>query len=86
MMKSNHARAHIRLTNQAEVMDFIQNLCKFEDRFSIESRSGRRCVNAKSVIGVIYTILECPDEMYLVNESRDGVIPAFVDRFRVLTA
>ncbi|MBQ2929758.1 MAG: hypothetical protein IJD99_06025 [Clostridia bacterium] len=82
-MSKIHARAHIRLTSQAEVMEFIQGLCRFEDAFSIESRSGMHRVNAKSVIGVMYTMFDFPDEMYLVNDSNDGVIPAFVDQFRM---
>lgn len=85
-MSSIHARAHIRLTSQAEVMEFIQNLSRLEDAFSIESRSGMHRVNAKSVIGVMYTMFDFPDEMYLVNDTRDGVIPAFVDQYRVLAA
>ena len=82
-MSKIHARAHIRLTSQAEVMEFIQGLCRYEDAFSIESRSGMHRVNAKSVIGVMYTMFDFPDEMYLVNDSNDGVIPAFVDQFRM---
>ncbi len=82
-MSTIHVRAHIRLSSQAEVMDFIQGLSKFEDSFSIESRSGMHRVNAKSVIGVMYTMFDFPDEMYLVNDTHDGVIPAFVDQFRM---
>lgn len=81
---NNHSRAHIRLTNQAEVLDFIQRLSMYEDNFSIESRSGAHRVNAKSVIGVLYTMFDFPDELYLVNDTHDGVIPAFVDQFRVI--
>ena len=80
---SAHIRAHIRLTSQAEVVDFIQGLSKFEDAFTIESRSGIHRANAKSVIGVMYTMIDFPDEMYLVNDSHDGVIPAFVDQYRM---
>ena len=83
-MSTLHARAHIRLTSQAEVMDFIQGLSKFEDSFSIESRSGMHRVNAKSVIGVMYTMLDFPEELYLVNDTNDGVIPGFVDAYRAL--
>lgn len=82
-MNNLHARAHIRLTSQAEVMEFIQGLCRLEDSFSIESRSGLHRVNAKSVIGVMYTMFDFPDEMYLVNETHDGVMPAFIDAFRM---
>lgn len=82
-MMNTRARAHIRLNNQAEVLDFIQGLSKFEDTFTIESRSGLHRVNAKSVIGVMYTMFDFHDEMYLVNETNDGVMPAFVDQFRM---
>ena len=82
-MMNIRARAHIRLNGQAEVMAFVQGLSRYEDSFSIESRSGLHRVNAKSVIGVMYTMFDFPDEMYLVNDTRDGVIPAFVDQFRM---
>ncbi len=85
-MSSCHARAHIRLSSQAEVMEFIQGLCRFEDAFTIESRSGQHRVNAKSVIGVMYTMFDFPDEMYLVNDTNNGKIPAFVDKFRVISS
>ena len=82
-MMNIRARAHIRLNGQAEVMAFVQGLSRYEDSFSIESRSGLHRVNAKSVIGVMYTMFDFPDEMYLVNDTRDGLIPAFVDQFRM---
>ena len=82
-MMNIRARAHIRLSGQAEVMAFVQGLSRYEDSFSIESRSGLHRVNAKSDIGVMYTMFDFPDEMYLVNDTRDGVIPAFVDQFRM---
>lgn len=85
-MSSLHVRAHIRLTGQAEVMEFVQNLNRLEDSFSIENRTGIHRVNAKSVIGVMYTMFDFPDEMYLVNDTHDGVMPACVDPYRVLSA
>ena len=83
MMNTNHVRAHIRLMSQAEVMTFVQGLSKFNDNFSIESRGGMHRVNAKSVIGVMYTMFDFPEEMYLVNDTRDGFIPSFVDQYRM---
>ena len=80
---NDHVRAHIRLTSQAEVLEFIQGLSRFEDSFSIESRTGMHRINAKSVIGVMYTMFDFPDELYLVNDTHDGVIPAFVDPYRL---
>ena len=80
---SNHIRAHIRLSNQAEVMSFVQNLSKYNDNFSIENRNGVHRVNAKSVIGVMYTMFDFPEEMFLVNDTHDGFIPSFVDTCRM---
>lgn len=79
-----HIRAHIRLNSQAEVIAFIEALCKHEDSYSIENSTGKHRVNAKSVIGVMYTMLEFPDELFLVNDTHDGFIPSFVDAYRVL--
>ena len=73
-----HTRAHIRLNNQAEVLSFIQELCRNDDSFSIENKHGDHRINAKSVIGVMYTMVDFPDEMYLVNDTHDGRIPSFV--------
>lgn len=85
-MRDPHGRVRIRLMSQADVMEFIHALSNCEARFSIENRSGIHRVNAKSVIGVMYTMFDFPDEMYLVNEDAAGDIPASVDRFRVQTA
>ena len=79
-----HSRAHIRLSSQTEVIAFIQQLCKQDDSFSIENTSGNHRVNAKSVIGVMYTMLDFPEELYLVNDTHDGVIPSFVDEYRII--
>ena len=81
-MTHPYTRAHIRLNNQNEVLDFIAALIKFEDTFSIENATGKHRVDAKSVIGVMYTMIDFPDEMYLVNETNSGYIPPFVDNYR----
>lgn len=78
-----HSRAHIRLNNQKEVLEFIQDLSMSEDEFSLENFDGSRRVNAKSVIGVMYTMIELNDETYLVNDTHDGEIPVTVDKYRV---
>lgn len=31
----------------------------------------------------MYTMVDFPDEMYLVNDTHDGRIPSFVDCYRV---
>ena len=79
-----HSRAHIRLTNQADVMSFIQQLTEVPDAFVMEHRDGSRRIDAKSMLGVMYFAFDLQDEMYLVNETNNGSIPSFVDKFRVL--
>ena len=82
-MNATHVRAHIRLTSQAEVMTFVQGLSKFNDNFTIENHNGMHRVNAKSVIGVMYTMFDFPEGMYLVNDTHVGFIPSFVDQYRM---
>ena len=36
-MTKMHSRAHIRLNNQTDVLNFVTALSKFEDTFSIEN-------------------------------------------------
>lgn len=81
-MRNPHSCVRIRLTSQADVMEFIQALSSCEAHFSIENRSGVHRVNAKSVIGVMYTMFDFPDEMFLVADD-GGEIPRTVDKFRV---
>lgn len=81
-MTKTHSRAHIRLENQNDVLNFISTLSKFEDSFSIENANGSHRVNAKSMLGVMYTMLDFPEELYLVNETNNGFIPVFVDSYR----
>lgn len=83
MEKKLHSRAHIRLNNQAEVLAFVQELCRNDDKFTIENKQGNHRVDAKSVIGVMYTMADFPNDMYLVNDTNDGRIPSFVDCYRV---
>lgn len=83
MTNKPYIRAHIRLSSQTEVITFIQEICKYDDSFCIENTNGNHRVNAKSVIGVMYTMLDFPEELYLVNDTNNGNIPAFVDAYRI---
>lgn len=83
-MNHVHTRAHIRLNNQAEVMRFIQQLSEFSDKFSIENINADHRTDAKSVLGVMYMTFDYADQMYLVNDTHDGNIPAFVNQYRVI--
>lgn len=82
---NNHpyTRAQIRLNNQEDVLNLVQRISKLDDEYAIENKSGTHRINAKSVIGVMYAMLDFPDEMYLVNETHNGESPAFVDMYRV---
>ena len=75
-------RIHIRLNSRSEALELVQQLSGLEDSFSIESQSGTLCVNAKSLLGVLYTMLRFGDGLYLVNNTHAGVMPPCVEPFR----
>lgn len=78
-------RAHIRLntTNEASAFVCQMNSDGTVDNYSIEDFSGNLRANARSLLGVIYAMSDYNDDMYLVNETTDGVFPSFVDSYRV---
>lgn len=53
-----------------------------EDSFLIVDFSGRQRADAKSLLGVMYAAAEFNDQLYLVNETRDGRFPSFIDEYR----
>lgn len=78
-------RAHIRLNTTEEASRFVSQLNTDGtiDKYSIEDFNGVHRANARSLIGVIYAMSDFHDEMFLVNETHNGVYPSFVDAFRV---
>ena len=78
-MKRERARINIRSGEDA--MALVACLRAQEDSFSIESRNGARRVNAKSLLAVICSMFDLLDEMYLVNDTHNGVIPTGVHPF-----
>lgn len=79
-----HVRAHVRLTTQNDVMDFIRALCDGTSNFyDVENYEGTKCVNARSLLGMLYATSEFPNSIYLVNTTVDGEFPATIDRFRI---
>lgn len=74
-------RVHIQLKNGREALQLVQSLSDLEDSFTIENQSGARRVNAKSVLGVIYTVFHFADGLYLVNNTHAGCIPDCVKPF-----
>ena len=80
-----HTRTHIRLNTTEEASRFVSQLNTdgTTDKYSIEDFNGVHRANARSLLGVIYAMSDFHDEMYLVNETQNGVYPSFVDAFRV---
>ena len=81
----NRIRAHIRLNTTIEANSFVMSLNSTGsvDKYMIEDFQGKQRINARSLIGVIYALTDYNDEMYLVNETQDGIFPSFVDQYRV---
>ena len=77
-------RTHIRLNTTEEASRFVSQLNTdgTADKYSIEDFDGVHRANARSLLGVIYAMSDFHDEMYLVNETQNGVYPSFVDAFR----
>lgn len=78
-------RAHIRLNTPQEASEFVQliNSDGTATKYTITDASGKYRVSARSLIGVIYAMTDFNDEMYLVNETDDGVFPYVIDQYRM---
>lgn len=78
-------RAHIRLNTPQEASEFVQmiNSDGSVTKYTITDASGKYRVSARSLIGVIYALTDFNDEMYLINETEDGVFPHTIDKYRV---
>jgi hypothetical protein len=78
-------RAHIRLNTPQEASEFVQliNSDGTATKYTITEASGKYRVSARSLIGVIYSMTDFNDEMYLVNETEDGVFSHVIDKYRV---
>lgn len=78
-------RAHIRLNTPQEASEFVQfiNSDGTVTKYTITDATGKYRANARSLIGVIYAMTDFNDEMYLVNETDDGVFPHEIDKYRV---
>lgn len=78
-----HSRSLIRFSTAREIDEFVRKINSdgSTDHYTIEDFSGSYRVNARSYLGVIYMFTEHED-LFLVNETEDGKIPAFVDKYR----
>lgn len=80
----SHVRAQINVTTQTEILKLISNLSNLDDTFTVENFNGSIRVNARSIMGMLYITAECGDQLYLVNNTHDGVFPALLDELRVV--
>ena len=80
-----HVRAHIRLNTPAEADVFVAELNSTGtvDKYIIEDFNGIERANARSLLGVIYALTDYNDEMYLVNETNDGIVADWSDTYRI---
>lgn len=80
-----HTRARIRFDSTKQINDFVRQLNSdgTTQKFTLESFDCQYRADARSYLGVIYASAEFGDEMYLVNETKDGEFPSFVDSYRV---
>lgn len=78
-------RAKIVLDTTKSVLDFVQNMTStnLEDRLTLENFDGSHRVSAKSFLGVMYASTEWGNDIYLINETNDGVFPNFVNDYRI---
>lgn len=84
-MNIEHSRAHIQLLTMRDIDGFVSALNRdgSSDRYTIENFDGTLRINARSLNGVIYAAMDYNAQMYLVNETHDGVLPSAVDMYRV---
>lgn len=79
-------RAHIRLNTPQEASEFVQiiNSDGTTSKYTVTDATGKYRANARSLIGVIYAMSDFNDNMYLINETEDGVFPKMIDQYRVV--
>ena len=75
-------RLQICLRDGRAALELVQQLSGLSDSFMIENRSGAKSVNAKSVLGVLCTLMSWTDGLYLVNSTHSGEMPDCVEPFR----
>ena len=79
-----HVRAHIFINTTEEASRVVSELNSdgSVNSYFIENFNGTSRVNARSLLGVIYAMTEHQDNMFLVNETEDGVFPSCINKYR----
>lgn len=80
-----YTRAHIRLNTVNDINAFVSEINRdgTANKYTIENFDGKIRVSARSMMGVLYAMTDFNDEMFIVNETVDGVFPHVVDSYRV---
>lgn len=78
-------RAHIRLNTPQEASAFVQSINSdgTANKYIITDNTGTYRANARSLLGVMYAMMDFNDHMYFINETEDGVFPGAIDQYRV---
>ncbi len=77
-------KVHIRLDTLKDVTDFSRMMSHQPGSFAVENRTGSRRVDAKSVIGIMYAMMDFGEEMFLVRDSKgDTPWPADIRLFMI---
>ena len=78
-------RAHIRFNTTQDATEFVQSLNSdgTTNKYTIINDSNTYRTNARSLLGVIYAMTDFNDNMYLINETEDGVFPMIVNNYRI---
>ena len=77
-------RAHIRINTTQEATEFVRQINSdgSVNKYIITDNAGTYRANARSMLGVIQAMTDFADEMYLVNETEDGMFPSTIDKYR----
>lgn len=80
-----HKRIPINLDTPRKVMDFIAMINNegAADDYSLENKDGTQRISAKSPLSVFYASIEFNKQIFLVNDTDDGVFPSGVDQFKI---
>lgn len=81
-VQCEYVRAHVSLSTPDEAMEFVRMLKQNGGRFVIENFDSSIRVSALSILGVMYMMMEFPNQMYVVNTCGHD-LPGCLDSFRV---
>ena len=79
-----HTRAQLSLSHSKEVNNFVKDINSdgSTNKYMIENFDGSERVSARSLLGVMYASAEFGDELFLINETKDGYFPYSIDKYR----